>query len=166
MRKLSILIFLFLLAHGEIWAQSGIIAGKLTDENDQPVSGATIRISKAGKAVDTYSDEDGLFYTQLLHSDLYHLDVIIRGRVLKAGKVYVPNVQKKKKFYFLKIAGNKIRVRIDGEDPFLKAKVSKIKNTNPHDLFDFEGDLSNNLIDHVNMGSYRLIWSRQPDSTK
>ncbi len=166
MRKLSILIFFFLLAHGEIWAQSGMIAGKLTDENDQPVSGATVRISKAGKAVDAYSDEDGLFYTQLLHSDLYHLDVIIRGKVLKAGKVYVPNVQKKKKFYFLKIAGNKIRVRIDGDDPFLKAKVSKIMNSDPHKFFDFEGDLNSNLNEHVNMRKNHIIWSRQSDSTK
>ncbi len=166
MKKLTRFIILLLLEHTDVWGQSGIIAGKLTDENDLPVSGATVRISKAGKAIDAYSDEDGLFYTQLLHSDLYHLDVIIHGRILKAGKVYVPNVQKKKKFYFLKIAGDKIRVRIDGEDPFLKAKVSKIKNANPHDYFDFEGDLNNSRADHVNMGSYHLIWSKQPDSTK
>lgn len=166
MRKQTILIFLFLLASGEILAQSGMLAGKLTDENDRPVSGATIRISKAGKAVDAHSDEDGLFYTQLLHSDLYHLDVIIHGRILKAGKVYVPNVQKKKKFYFLKIIGEKIRVRIDGEDPFLKARVSKIKNSDPRHYFDFESDFNAGLMNHVNMQNNHLIRLKQPDSAK
>lgn len=132
----------FLLPFCALFAQSGMIAGILTDENNKPIPRAALIISKAAKAIKIYSDDDGLFYSQLLYPDLYRLDVIVEGRILKAGKVYIPFQQKnKKEFYYLKVVGNKVEVRIDGQDPFMGVRLSKIIQSDPYQYFDLDGRL-------------------------
>ncbi|MCD6013046.1 MAG: hypothetical protein K0Q79_2908 [Flavipsychrobacter sp.] len=128
----------FLLPASALFAQSGMIAGILTDEDNNPIPRTTLVISKAGTAIKIHSDDDGLFYSQLLHSDLYRLDVIIDGKILKAGKVYIPFQRKKKEFYYLKVVGNKVQMRVDGKDPFMGTRVSKIKQSDPYQYYDID----------------------------
>lgn len=120
------------------WAQGGMIAGILTDENDNPVRNATIVISKAQRAVEVHTDAGGLFYSQLLRSDLYRIDVIVDGTYLKAGKFFVADAGGKKKFYHLRVVNNKVQVRIDGEDPFWRAGISKLQQQDPMSYFIYD----------------------------
>jgi Carboxypeptidase regulatory-like domain len=58
-----------------VWGQRSILAGKMVDENDRPIPGVTISVGRAGHAVQTTSDSDGLFYTRLLPVGNYHITI-------------------------------------------------------------------------------------------
>ncbi|WP_394748796.1 carboxypeptidase-like regulatory domain-containing protein [Spongiimicrobium salis] len=56
-KKTGFLLFILLLSNFSIWAQSGIISGKLTDSNGLPLPGVSIVV--VGKNTGTQSDFDG-----------------------------------------------------------------------------------------------------------
>ncbi len=127
MRLVLLSLMLMCICTGGVYAQNSILAGILTDEYGVPVKGATLRVSKAGKAIEAISDDDGLFYTRLLPSGTYHLDVITDRKMLNAKRIYLPPTNKKRVFFYIKVVDDHVRISADGQDPFMKNKLGKIE---------------------------------------
>jgi len=148
MKSVALLLFLFVFAGDCSFAQSSMLAGKIVDEDNTPVAGATVRLRKADKVIDTRSDNDGLFYTQLLPCDLYRLEVIFNDKLMKAGKVYLSDTKKLTEYYYLRITGDKVHVKVDGEDGFMQARLGNLKS--------MSGGMYDNIIfDENNNGGNR-----------
>ncbi len=127
MKKLLFFLSALLFTVSASFAQNSIMAGRIVDDNNAPINGAEIRVSRGGQVMAAHSDEDGLFYTQLLPVGNYHMDVIIGKTFLKTKMVYLGDNTKKRSYYYLKVTDNKLRITVDGQDPFLKSKLSKIE---------------------------------------
>jgi hypothetical protein len=48
---------------------------------------------------------------------------------VKSKMIYLPDETVKKCFFHLKLIGNSVRVTIDGQDPFLRAKLTRIEQS-------------------------------------
>jgi|688.fasta_scaffold47362_2 TonB-linked SusC/RagA family outer membrane protein len=59
MRKLTVMLLFCLMAIGQVWAQERTVAGKVTDEKGDPVSGASVTVK--GTKVGTATDAEGRF---------------------------------------------------------------------------------------------------------
>ena len=140
MKRYTFFLVLFLFSGSLALAQGSMIAGKLTDEQNDPIAGATIRVSKAGRAIEATTDNEGLFYTQLLAPDMYRLDVIYKGQIFKAHKIYLAATKRLRKFYYLQIVEDNVRVTVQEEDPFLKSRVGKLHKSLNRDIYDPQGE--------------------------
>ncbi len=86
MKNLTLWVFAFIIfaaiSHSA-YAQNSILAGKITDEYNQPVCGASIKVIKDRKQIETRSDKDGLYYTPLLSSGYYYVGIYTKQRHYK-----------------------------------------------------------------------------------
>jgi hypothetical protein len=124
MKTLYCLFFVALIANSS-FAQNSILAGKIVDENGKPIAGAQIRVRNSHDKTNARSNEDGLFYTRLLPSANYQLNVVAGGKNLGSKKLYLPPQDKKKVYYTLKVTGDKMLVTVDKQNPFIKAELHK-----------------------------------------
>jgi Carboxypeptidase regulatory-like domain len=139
MKTFSLFLFsVLLLCSTSGFAQNSIIAGKITDDKDEPVTGAIVKVSKGGVAIEVRTDGDGLFYTRLLTPDNYHIDIRTNQKTYKT-KVKVKPQDKKRMYYYFKLMGDRVYVTTDGRDPFMKAKLSKLLNDDPLRSIFYEG---------------------------
>lgn len=144
-------------------AQNTILMGKIVNEDHEPIAGATLRLSKAGKAVEATSDNDGLFYSRLLASDNYHLDVVVDGKYMRTKKLYLPPAEKKKVFHYLRVVGDKVIITVREDDPFLKNKLSKIEQDPIRTIFDAEGLRMMILEVDTKSGNARPMYKNSPE---
>jgi hypothetical protein len=134
----SLIIFLLVLSAQLSFAQNSIFMGKIIDESSKAVPGARIKVSKAGTIVaEVEADNDGLYYTQLLPSGYYVVDIIVHDKRVKAHKVFLKEQDRVKWFYNFKLMGEKAELILTANDPFMQHKLGKIEEEPT--LFDFGG---------------------------
>src|SRR5205814_2371094 len=108
-------------------AQNSILAGKITDENNTPIDGALIQVTHGKIVSDARSDQDGLYYTQLLPEGAYRVEVRVGDKWYKGRKVYLEEAGYSRKYYDLRIAEGRIAISINDGDPFLTTHIRKIE---------------------------------------
>ena len=114
------------------YAQNSILAGKIVDENNKPLPGAVIRLSKQNQLVqEIRADADGLYYSKLLDEGSYHVDIYSDGKYLKAKKLFIGTTSGNKKYYIIKVSQDKVVIDKVDEDPAPKVKLSKIRDSDP-----------------------------------
>lgn len=139
MRKQFFILLVLLLGSLTTFGQDAIFAGQIVDEHDKAIQDATIRISKTGELIqEVTSDRDGLFYSRLLPVGNYRMDVIVGEQFRKAKRVYLADCSRKRSYYHLKVLGDKLRIVVDGQDPLIRARVSRIELRHDH-FMDFDG---------------------------
>jgi hypothetical protein len=127
MKRLTLFLLSLLLLADVSFAQNSMLAGKLVGEDNMPIAGAKIEMKRGYKVAETKSDDDGLFYSKLLPVGYYHIRVVAGGKYMRAKTVYLPDETKKKSYFYLRVVGDKVIVVVDAEDPFLKAKLTKLE---------------------------------------
>jgi hypothetical protein len=121
------------------FAQNSILAGKIVDENNQPLAGAVITATSKAVAARATADADGLFYTKLIPPGSYNLAVNVHNRKLRAGKIDIASNTKEHQYYLLTVSGKKIAAKSDTRDPFIAVKVNKIEaDKNPQLYYDMQ----------------------------
>jgi hypothetical protein len=131
---LSLLLILLISAGNTSFARQSLLMGKIVDENNKPIHGAIIKVTKARKTIEVRSDNDGLYYTQLLATDSYRIGVHANGKYLKAKKIYFI-ADEPKKYYILRLKENKLEVEVTDKNVFMDTQISKIEaNQNLHDM--------------------------------
>ena len=114
------------------YAQNSILEGKIVDENNKPLPGAVIRLSKQNQLVqEIRADADGLYYSKLLDEGSYHVDIYSDGKYLKAKKLFIGTTSGNKKYYIIKVSQDKVVIDKVDEDPAPKVKLSKIRDSDP-----------------------------------
>jgi hypothetical protein len=121
-------IFLFVFAGQISFAQNSIFMGKIVDENNKPVPGAKVQVSKAGYIIaEVSADNDGLYYTQLLPSGYYKVDIIADDKLVKAKRVFLKEQDKIRWYYNMKLAGDKAEVIVTADNPFMEHRLSLVE---------------------------------------
>ena len=139
MRRFILFLFSVVLLADASFAQKSMMAGKIVSEDGMPIAGAKIEMKRGYKVTTTKSDDDGLFYSQLLPVGYYHIRVVAGGKYMKAKTLYLPDETKKKSYFYLRVVGDKVVVVMDGESPFLRAKLTKIESEDPREILLIEG---------------------------
>ncbi len=107
------------------FAQLTMFEGKITGEDGQPLKGAILQLKWKGDMIETHSDDNGLFYTTLIPTGMYKIGVATDGKYYKMrGLKVLPSDAKK--YYYLRIHGGRLFVDVEGMDPFLKSKMSRL----------------------------------------
>ena len=112
--------------------QTGVmLMGKITNSNGKPVEGAIVRVSKAGmKTVETASQKDGLYYSDMLQPDTYNVTITVNGATMKVKSINLPAMDNEKKYYNFKMKGAKVETEETTEDPFIGTVSGKLEATN------------------------------------
>jgi len=122
------------------YAQNSILAGKIVDENNKPLPGAVIRLSKQNQLVqEIRADGDGLYYSKLLDEGSYHVDIYTDGKYLKAKKLFIGTTSESKKYYIIKVSQDKVVIDKVDEDPSVKVKLGKLDDQDPRHYVIFDG---------------------------
>ncbi len=132
---------LFLTLDGTVsFAQNSIFAGKVLDEKNKPVSGARIKLSRGGNAIDELmTDEEGLYYSQMLSRGNYNLDVVANGKYLRSKKIYLKAHSDETLYYNLRMHDDKLEIEETSRDPFLAVKLEKMNGADPRGIIDMGG---------------------------
>jgi hypothetical protein len=163
MKKLLLCVFSVLFTCCISYAQNSILAGKIIDEYNVPIKGAVIKVSRAGNVTQTSSDEDGLFYTKLLPVGSYHVDVVLGNKYLETKKVYLADGAKKRSYYTLKVVGDVLRITVDGQDPFMRARLGKIENDDKRNIIDFLPRMKRGEPHDIIMHEYFITVDKEAD---
>lgn len=147
-RALFCTVFLLLLAGNISLAQNSILAGKIVDENNKPIPGAIIRISKVRYLVqELHADKDGLFYSKILAEGSYFVDVTANNKQMTAKKLFIGNdVYGNKKYYIIRVLEDRVVIDKVDEDPSISVKLGKLNDGDPYHTY----------LDRDNTGSFYL----------
>ena len=135
-RQFSLLFLLLAIAHISV-AQNSIFAGKITDENGKPVDGATIIVSRAGNVTKAISDNDGLYFTQVLESGNYHMDIVANGKYVRVRKIFLAPAERVRRYYNIKVSDKNAVISISEQEPFIATKIARIEAEGEINDFDF-----------------------------
>ncbi len=135
MKILALPVFIALLIAGNIsYAQNSIFAGKIVDENNNPVPNAVIKISsKELSPVEAKSDADGLYCTKPIATGHYHLAVFLNSECRGLKKVILDEASGSKEFFMVKMLGGSIEVSAVDKDPAMAVKLAKINAAHDED---------------------------------
>ena len=130
MKLPAISLFFGLLMSGNIsYAQNSILAGKIVDQNNKPVSAAVIKISKNGVApVEATSDKDGLYCSKLLACGSYNIVVVRNGSNMCTKELNLDERSGSKRFFLIKISGKKFTISPVDNDPSISVKLGEIED--------------------------------------
>lgn len=111
------------------FAQNSILAGKIVNENNEPMAGAEIKLSRVHEeALELKADEDGLYCSNLVEQGAYKLAVYKEGKYLNAGKIVLNEKSGSQLFYIVKVSDRKVTIDEINEDPSIKVKLAKIRD--------------------------------------
>ena len=128
------LVFLLLTAFSISYAQNSIFAGKIVDEDNNPVPNAVIKISsKEVSPVEAKSDADGLYCTKPLAVGRYHLAVYVGSECRGLKKVTLDEASGSNKFFLIKMGGGNIAVNAVDKDPAMAVKLEQINSRHDFD---------------------------------
>ena len=151
----ALIIFLFVQTGQISFAQNSIFMGKVVDESNKPVPGARIKVSKTGTIVaEVEADNDGLYYTQLLPSGYYVVDIIVHDKRVKARKVFLKEQDQVRWYYNFKLSGEKAELILTAHDPFMEHKLGKIAEKPV--LFDYGGEGKFTIIAKIDTSSRKI----------
>ena len=121
----------FLLAGNISFAQNSILAGKIVNENNKPIPGATICVSKQGEMVqEIRADGDGLFAGKPMGAGDYSLSVTAKGHNLKLNYYFILDPKAgSEKYYIIKVANGKLVIDMVNDDPAIKVRLAKIEKS-------------------------------------
>ncbi len=126
-----------MLACNVSYAQNSIFAGKIVDENDKPIPGAIIRISRERYLVqELHADGSGLFYSKLLEEARYYIDVTVHDQHFTAKKLFIGSgSMDEKKYYIIRVLEDKVVIDKVDEDPSATAYWGKLENRDPYHTY-------------------------------
>ena len=128
------LLFMFYSAANICYAQNSILAGKIVDEDNNPVAGAIIKISsKAVSPVEARSDSDGIYCSKAVAVGHYHMAVFVNGQCRGLKKITLDESSGAKKFYLIRMSGGNIEVSPEAEDPAMAVKLNKMNSNHDED---------------------------------
>ncbi len=106
-------------------AQQSLLMGRITDDQDNPVRGAIVHLSYKSTVFEVRSDDDGMFYTQLLPTGNYHLRAFSGRKDYNAGKIYFVS-DGIKRYYLLKMKDARLNVVVTEKDVFAEVQLNKV----------------------------------------
>jgi len=136
MKKAPSFLFLFSFLFASIIsvAQNSILAGKITDENNNPVANAIINLRDShNHFISAKTDSDGLYYTSKTLAKGSYSIAITKDDKTGAGRVAITTDIKNKKFYNFRLSGSKVTTEVTAKDPFMAAKLASIEAEYPYD---------------------------------
>ena len=104
--------------------QLTMFEGKVTDDSGMPVRGAIIQLKWKGDMIETRSNDEGSFYTTLIPEGMYRLGVETGGKYYKLRGLKIL-ASSSKKYYYIRMHGERISVDVEGMDPYLKSKYGR-----------------------------------------
>ena len=132
--KTILFIAVLLFFNGNIQAQKYILAGNITNAANKPINGALIQAVNNERLVFTYSDADGLYYTEMIPEGTYEVNITIDS-VTYLSKITLKAPAKKNRFYNFQLKNKKIVATMVENDPFMETALTKAKNTKANYLF-------------------------------
>ena len=112
-------------------AQNNVLAGKITDENNNPVSYAVVKLTYGDRVTAYETDADGLYYTAVLQPGQYKLAIVCNGKEHKVKSVTIVSDSRKKQFYNFSFGGKKVITTVTNENPFLATRLKAIEKRDP-----------------------------------
>lgn len=106
------------------FGQLTMFEGKVTDDSGMPVRGAIIQLKWKGDMIETRSNDEGSFYTTLIPEGMYRLGVETGGKYYKLRGLKIL-ASAPKKYYYIRMHGERISVDVEGMDPYLKSKYGR-----------------------------------------
>ena len=126
MNRIALLLFLAVsvfLTHA-CRAQNSIFAGKIVDQNNRPVPGAVIKVSRPEMPpIEAVSDSDGLYCTRQIADGNYYLDVFTDGKYRGENELSIDTSIGSRKFFLIKVHSRKFAVNAVDKDTAMEAKL-------------------------------------------
>ena len=130
----ALFFFALLTASTETIDQNSILAGKITDEHNNPVPYAIIKLQDVHKQIITAkADNNGLYYTRQLPSGDYSITIIPDGKKSVANKITITPLQHEKQFYNFCLKDKKAIETITTKDPFISVMLAQKENEDPRE---------------------------------
>ncbi len=126
MNKIALLFFLVELVFlkDACYAQNSIFAGKIVDQNNRPVPGAVIKVSRPEMPpIEAVSDSDGLYCTRQIADGNYYLDVFTDGKYRGENELSIDTSIGSRKFFLIKVHSRKFAVSAVDKDTAMEAKI-------------------------------------------
>ena len=159
MNKIALLIFLVVLffLKDTCYAQNSIFAGKIVDQNNRPVPGAVIKVSRPEMPpIEAVSDSDGLYCTRQIADGNYYLDVFTEGKYRGENELSIDTSIGSRKFFLIKVHSKKFAVSAVDKDTAMEAKLrTSVKNGN-----------AVAAIPEITGGTYMFMLKKDTTSTK
>ncbi len=151
-----LLIVLFFFAH-VCCAQNSIFAGKIVDQNNKPVPGAVIKVSRPEMPpIEAVSDSDGLYCTRQIADGSYYLDVFTDGKYRGENELSIDTSMGVKKFFLIKVHSRKFAVSAVDKDTAMETKL-KVSEKENHMV---------TAIPEVTGGTYMFMLKKDTTSIK
>ena len=112
-------------------AQNNVLAGKITDENNNPLSYVVVKLTYGEKVTTYVADADGLYYTAVLLPGQYKLAIVCNGKEHKVKGVTIALDSREKQFYNFSFGGKKVITTVTNESPFLSTRLKSIEKRDP-----------------------------------
>ena len=131
MKKIALcfLIVIQILTAHISFAQNGMFAGKIVDENNKPVAGAIIKVSRPDmQPIEIISDSDGVYCTRYVTDGNYYLDVFADGKYRGESQLLIDTASGAKKFFLIKVHSRKFAINSFDKDPEMAIKLRKAQD--------------------------------------
>ncbi len=133
--KKGALYFLFIilfLQTQSAFCQAGVVAGKVVDAGNKPLSGAIVQIrNQDNLQMSVRSDNDGLYKIEIPEATSCFVDVVIDGGILRAGKIYFDPLPDMKIYYILKVANNRVEIIKMNQRAFSETNLRERRDIEP-----------------------------------
>jgi hypothetical protein len=139
------------------YAQNSIFAGKIVDQNNRPVPGAVIKVSRHDMPpIEAVSDSDGLYCTRQIPDGSYYLDVFTEGKYRGENELSIDTSVGSKKFFLIKVHSKKFAVSALDKDMAMEAKLRTAKQENKDGV----------AVPEVNGGTYMFMLKKDTSEVK
>jgi len=108
-------------------AQNNVLAGKITDENNNPLPYAVVKLTYGDKVTTYVADADGLYSTSLLQPGRYNVAIVANGKQHNARNAIVAAGSSEKVFYNFILTVKKTVTAVTKENPFLATRLKAIE---------------------------------------
>ena len=126
---LLILAIICLLGTNDVHARyRAAISGQIIDAQNNPVSGAKIRISNNWMVEEIMSDHEGQFYSHLLDEGGYWVDILTNGKIVKSRRIIISRTNRVKRYYNFRVYENAASVHHEDRDPYFRPYSQKVKD--------------------------------------
>jgi hypothetical protein len=101
--KKVVLFLICVLFVGQSFAQMTSFMGKIYDEHNNVVPGATFKFYKSGKTTKLVADKDGVISTDQILAGDYYMDINANGRLIRMKKIFIQQEGALKLYYNFKL---------------------------------------------------------------
>ena len=105
-------------------AQNSMFAGKIVDQNNRPVKGAIIKVSRPDMPpIEAVSDSDGWYRTREVALGDYYLDVFTDGKYRGENQLLIDTASGSRKIFVIKVHSRNFAVTSVEKDPEADVKL-------------------------------------------